>query len=257
MERLKSWFNIYRKRVLIIFSICICIVGVLSFTMINNTFEAKEIDHEDSFTLIDSVTDNIDSNLNKIDEDKIMEKKINVDVKGAVKTPGVYQLDEGSRVIDAIEIAGGLTKSAYTRNLNLSKKLKDENVILINTKAEIDELLKKDDKILIKEVIKEIPCEKISDACIQEEIITNATEQEMDNNEGTLTNNEESNKFVNINTADINDLMTLNGIGESKAKSIIEYRETNGLFKSIEDIKNISGIGEKMYEKIKDYITTE
>ena len=60
---------------------------------------------------------------------------------------------------------------------------------------------------------------------------------------------------ININTADINKLTELDGIGESKAKTIIEYRTTNGLFKNIEDIKNISGIGESLYNKIKDKIT--
>jgi len=61
---------------------------------------------------------------------------------------------------------------------------------------------------------------------------------------------------VNINTATIEELQTINGIGESKAKSIIEYRKTNGKFKSIEDIKNVEGIGDKLYETIKIYITT-
>ena len=71
----------------------------------------------------------------------------------------------------------------------------------------------------------------------------------------TDTKNDKTNGVVNINTASIDELMTLSGIGESKAKSIIEYRSTNGKFNTIEDIKNISGIGDALFNKIKDNIT--
>ena len=253
MQEFKSWFNIYKKKILILFSLLICLIGVLLFFVINNTYNAEEIE-EVSTTFLESNNDIDSSAESKIEE--TLTKMISVDVKGAVTSPGVYQIEEGSRVIDAIKKAGGLTKNAYTRNLNLSKILKDENVILINTKAEIDELLKKEEKIVIQEVIKEIPCESISNACINEDVIANISESER-NPENSQTKEQESNKFVNINTANLNELMTLNGIGEAKAKSIIEYRESNGYFKSIEDIKNISGIGDKMYEKIKDYISIE
>lgn len=152
-----------------------------------------------------------------------------VDVKGSVKKPGVYEFKENDRVIDAIKLAGGLTKNADTSNINLSKKLKSEMVIVINTKSE----LKNNNNLT---------CDAV---CTREVIeVNNCIE----------TENKTNNK-ININTADINKLTELDGIGESKAKTIIEYRTTNGLFKNIEDIKNISGIGESLYNKIKDKIT--
>ena len=97
---------------------------------------------------------------------------------------------------------------------------------------------------VIKVVEKECICPNIeNDGCLNNEITDN------------ITNKEES-SLVNINTASIEELQTLSGIGESKAKKIIEYREKNGKFKNIEDIKNVEGIGESLYETIKIHITT-
>lgn len=154
----------------------------------------------------------------QIEEEPI--KYIYIDIKGAIKKPGVYKLEENSRIIDAINISGGLLKTANTTYTNLSKKLNDSEVIKIYTNEEV--------KKLEKETPQELP-----------KVETPSTENEL----------------ININTASIEQLQTLNGIGESKAKSIIEYRTTNGNFKSIEDIKNVSGISESLYEKIKDSIT--
>lgn len=148
-------------------------------------------------------------------------KYIYVDIKGAIKKPGVYKLEENSRIIDAINISGGLLKTANTTYTNLSKILNDSEVIKIYTNEEV--------KKLEKETPQELP--KVEETPTIE------------------------NKLININTASLEQLQTLNGIGESKAKSIVEYRTTNGNFKSIEEIKNVSGISESLYEKIKDSIT--
>lgn len=175
--------------------------------------------------------DNVDITYIETTTKLVEETKANnyVDVKGSVKKPGVYEFKENDRVIDAIKLAGGLTKNADTSNINLSKKLKSEMVIVINTKSE----LKNNNNLT---------CDAV---CTREVIeVNNCIE----------TENKTNNK-ININTADINKLTELDGIGESKAKTIIEYRTTNGLFKNIEDIKNISGIGESLYNKIKDKIT--
>lgn len=158
------------------------------------------------------------------------EENITVDVKGEVVNPGVYQLPAGSRVIDAIEISGGVTKKADTSMLNLSKVLSDENVIIVANKYSTE---------TIKYIEKECNC----DVCV--------------NNDNVISNNNESstNKKISINKASKETLMSLNGIGESKALDIINYRNENGLFKSIEDLKQVSGIGDKLFEKIKDQIT--
>lgn len=148
-------------------------------------------------------------------------KYIYIDIKGAIKKPGVYKLEENSRIIDAINISGGLLKNANTVHTNLSKILTDAEVIKIYTNEEI--------KKIEKETPNEIPA-------LEEEIKQETT-------------------LININNASIEQLQTLNGIGESKAKSIIDYRTQNGPFKTIEDVKNVSGISETIYDKIKAFIT--
>lgn len=168
--------------------------------------------------------------------------KYNIDIKGAVNKPGVYQLDSDLTVNDAINIAGGLTKDADTSVINLAKKITDEMVIIIYTKEEV-----KNSNIVdtvIKVVEKECICPNIqNDGCLNTEITDNIS-------------NKEDGGLVNINTATEEELQKINGIGESKAKNIIKYRNENGKFKSIEDIKNVEGIGESLYETIKAYITT-
>ncbi len=160
-------------------------------------------------------------------------KEIIVDVKGSVKKPGVYKIKENSRVTDAIDAAGGLSKNANTRFINLSKLLSDGDVVVIYSNEEIEDA-KKEDKIVV-----ETPCiceEVKNDACYKEET--------------TNTNGK-----ININTATINELMTLTGIGESKAKHIIEYRTQNGNFKDIKDIMKVKGISETLFSKFKENIT--
>ena len=145
-------------------------------------------------------------------------------------------------VNDVINIAGGLTNDADTSVINLAKKITDEMVIIIYTKEEV----KKSNIVdtVIKVVEKECVCPNIeNDGCLNNEI------------NDTITNKDDVN-LVNINTASIDELKTINGIGDSKAKNIIEYRKKNGNFKSIEDIKNVEGIGDTLYETIKIFITT-
>lgn len=163
-----------------------------------------------------------------------------VDIKGAVKKPGVYKINSDKKIIDVITIAGGLMENANTDNINLSKKVTDEMVIIIYTNEEV-----KNSNIVdtvIKVVDKECVCPNIqNDGCINTEI------------NDSITN---VNKTININTATLEELMSINGLGEAKAKAIIKYREENGYFKIIDDLLNVSGIGEALFEKIKEYITT-
>lgn len=178
-------------------------------------------------------------------EKEVVEEKIdkyNIDIKGAVKNPGVYQLDSNLTINDAIKIAGGLTKEADTSVINLAKKITDEMVIIVYTKEEV-----KNSNIVdtvVKIVEKDCVCPNIkNDGCLNTEITNNIT-------------NKEDNGLININTATAEKLQTISGIGEAKAKNIVEYRSKNGNFKSIEDIKNVEGIGDALYETIKVYITT-
>lgn len=162
-----------------------------------------------------------------------------VEVKGSVKVPGVYEVKKGSRVSDLIHEAGGLLDNADTSIINLSKELADEMVVVIYNDEEINEMRK--GSTSVKYIERQCVCPILeNDACIEEVISNNS----IDNKTG----------LVSLNTGTIEELMTLPGIGESKAKLIIKYRDDNGGFKKIEDIMNVKGIGESMFEKIKSYI---
>ena len=180
--------------------------------------------------------------INEVDkvEVDLKDDLVYVDIKGAVKKPGVYKINSDKKIIDVITMAGGLMENANTDNINLSKKVTDEMVIIIYTNEEV-----KNSNIVdtvIKVIDKECVCPNIqNDGCINTEI------------NDSITN---VNKTININTATLEELMSINGLGEAKAKAIIKYREENGYFKIIDDLLNVSGIGEVLFEKIKEYITT-
>lgn len=178
-------------------------------------------------------------------EEKQDEKMIAVDVKGAVLNPGVYEFSKGT-VLDAITKAGGLLENADTNYLNLSKKLKDEMVILIYTKEEIADF---ENGNQLQLPIETCVCPEIkNDGCLKDEdVVTNRKEEES-------VTVEEGPHVISILTATKEEWMLLPGIGETKANAIIEYRNTNG-FQSIEDLKNVKGIGDSTFEKIKEYLT--
>lgn len=164
-----------------------------------------------------------------------------VDIKGAINNPNVYKVLKESRIIDVINMAGGLREDADTSIINLSKKITDEMFIVIYTK---DELQKYKEQTISTEEIKKK---------IDEDILS--VDKNNDAEETHEENKKEDTKLVNINTASKEELLTINGIGESKAESIIKYREENGEFKAIEEIENVPGIGEALFEKVKEYIT--
>lgn len=172
-------------------------------------------------------------------EENNLSTKCNVDIKGAIKNPGVYQVSCDLFVNDIIKLAGGLTDKADTSVINLAKKISDEMVIIVYTKEEVEN--SNIVKNVVKVIEKECKCPNIqNDACLNTKI------------EEEITNN---NNIININTATIEELQKISGIGEAKAKAIIKYRESNGSFKNIEDILNVDGIGVKFFEQIKDSIT--
>jgi competence protein ComEA len=143
-----------------------------------------------------------------------------VDVKGQVKMPGVYSSSQEERVIDVVQRAGGLTDNADESKVNLAEHVQDAMVIYIPAKGE--------------------------EGSIPQGLTTNPSD----------TGGTKQGK-INLNKADENELQNLPGIGPSKAAAIMEYRDTNGPFKSVEDLKNISGIGDKTFDKLKDLISVQ
>lgn len=201
--------------------IIILVVFILGIFIFNIDFDSKAVSEIEPTDIKSEKKENKNYN-------------VKIDIKGMVKNPGVYEVDSNSRVNDVIKIAGGLKKDANTNYINLSAKVSDEMVIWIYSNKEIKEL--KLEATSTKYMIQECNCPVVDNT--------------------TCLNNEINNSsLVNINIADISKLSSLEGIGESKAKAIIEYREKNGKFKTKEDIKNVNGIGESAYNKIKDYIT--
>lgn len=151
--------------------------------------------------------------------------KLYVDISGEVERPGVYEVSEGTRLFEVIEQAGGLTDEADIDSLNRAETVADGQKILIAAKGENSSG-------------------------------SQGTQSGSGTNSGSGTASGTTNDGkVNINTAESAELQTIPGIGPSKAARIIEYRQSNGNFSSIEDIQNVSGIGSKTFESIKDYIT--
>ena len=145
------------------------------------------------------------------------ETVIFVDIKGAVKNPGVYQMKAGDRVKDALDAAGGLTDEADSQKVNLAQRVEDQMVIVVPK---------------VGEEVTEMPA--------------GATSKETPK-EGK----------VNINTATVEELKTLKGVGEKKAEAIIEYRKKNGSFKTKEDLMKVRGIGKKLFESFQERIVTQ
>ena len=153
----------------------------------------------------------------KTEESTTLEAVIFVDIKGEVKKPGVYQMKVGDRVKDALDAAGGLTEEADSQKVNLAKRLEDQMVIVVPK---------------VGEEAEEIPA-------------------------GETRNEATKEGKVNINTATVEELKTLKGVGEKKAEAIIEYRKKNGSFQTKEDLMKVRGIGKKLFESFQERIVTQ
>lgn len=217
---------------IVIVVIIVIIAFYIKCTLLTNN--NKESSPEENKILIEEVTET--------KEETVQPTLVYVDIKGAIQNPGVYEIEENKKVIDVVQLAGGLTEQADTSMVNLAKKVSNEMVIIIYTMEEVKKALAQES--IAKIVDNQCICPKINnDACL---------EQNTETSETTVDNEDQK---ININTATIDELLTLSGIGESKAKAIIEYREANGNFQKIEDIMEVPGIGEALYEKIKANIT--
>lgn len=229
-----TWKYRYRKQILVVSLFILLIASSISLYVVKFDKQKEKDSKKDREIVLTEKKEVKEKNKAKTTNTKIM-----VDIKGEVVNPGIYTLDDNQRVIDVINMAGGITKNADTSVLNLSKKLKDEMVIIVYSYYEVKNFS------YVKEVEKKVQtgCSKgindvENDACIEDD-----------------SSSEEESSIISINTATKEELMTLTGIGEKKADDIIKYREENGEFTSIEDIKNVKGIGDSLFEKIKDYIT--
>lgn len=151
-------------------------------------------------------------------EEPLEQDQITVDVKGAVRSPGIYDLPVGSRVHDAVQKAGGLTEEADSKSLNLAQKVSDEALVYVPSKGE------------------------------------EATSQQAASGTSPSTSKE---KKVNLNKASLEELKQVKGLGGKRAQDIIDHREANGKFKSVDELKKVSGIGAKTIEKLKDYVTVD
>ena len=153
----------------------------------------------------------------KTEESTTLEAVIFVDIKGEVKKPGVYQMKVGDRVKDALDAAGGLTDEADSQKVNLAKRLEDQMAIVVPK---------------VGEEAEEIPAGETRKEATKE-------------------------GKVNINTATVEELKTLKGVGEKKAEAIIEYRKKNGSFQTKEDLMKVRGIGKKLFESFQERIVTQ
>lgn len=178
--------------------------------------------------------------VNNTQENKQTNETIVVHVSGAVNIEGIVELDSGSRIANAIEKAGGIKENADMTDINLAYPLEDGMKIYIPTKEETE-------------------ANKNNENTSDESYVTSSSggvnSKEATNSIPNSSTTDTTSKKVNINTATQEELDTLPGIGPSIAAKIIDYREQNGKFNSIEEIKEVSGIGEAKYEKIKDSIT--
>lgn len=205
---------------------------------------------EDSCVTADTISSNLLVEVETEEEIETEEENyIYIDVKGAVENPGVYKIEESSIVNDAITMAGGFSKTAITSNINLSKILTSEMVIYVYDESDYTVLNSCEVEILTDEAVEDSSI-KSDEIYIDDDVENNNSI--IDSSESSIV---DSGGIVNINTAGVDEFMTLSGIGESKAEAIIAYREENGLFLTVDELINVSGIGESTVDAIKEFIT--
>lgn len=210
---------------LAIITIIIFIVSIFLYKQkSSNAFKEEymtEIFEEESNDNME-YTETLEEDTSIINEDSIDRNKIIVEIKGEVAKPDVYQLEEGSIIKDLIDMAGGVTEEADLSRINRAEELLNHELIIIGN---------------------------INDET-ESSVVQNSSTSSSNGN-----NSDKGSTLININTADLEQLKKITGIGDIKAQSIIDYREANGGFKSLEELKNVDGIGDKTFEKIKDQIT--
>lgn len=223
--------NLKQKKIIAIILIILVIIAYYYLYLKNSTEEISNQDLEVNNTQESNQTN---------ETEKETEEIIVVHISGAVNIEGIVELEAGSRIANAIEKAGGVKENADMTDINLAYPLEDGMKIHIPTKEETE-------------------ANKNNENMIDESYVTSSSggvsSKEDTNSTQGSSKSTTINEKVNINTATQEELDTLPGIGPSIASKIIDYREQNGKFNSIEEIKEVSGIGDAKYEKIKDSIT--
>lgn len=217
MEKILDKLKEYWKIMLLV--VCALIAGGIFYIFTNSPKSAENLSVEN---LSSSSTKSSLSKFNSSSEKN--KNEIMVDLKGAVAKPNVYQISSDERLVDLIRQAGGFTDQADQKSINLSAKLKDEEVIYVPKVGE------------------------------------SSSSESTDSPTGSSVSNQVSTTSgpkVNINKADLTELQKLTGIGQKKAQDIIDFRMKNGDFKSIEDLGKVSGFGDKTLEKLKDEISID
>lgn len=225
--------------ILVVGAVCIAIYFLNIMTTKADSLDSYNYNskNEENSKIVSLDNERKESNIKEEKTQKEDLDKIKVDIKGSVKNAGVYELESNKRVVDAIEKAGGATKNADLSVTNLSKKLKDEMVIIVYSKDEVKDLV----NVKNQEMIKNEDC--ITKAPTNNSCIEEVKEEDL------------VSQKISINSASYEELLKLNGIGQSRAEAIIEYRTKNNGFKQIEELMNIDGIGQALFDKIKDDIT--
>ena len=223
--------NLKQKKIIAIILIILVIIAYYYLYLKNSTEEISNQDLEVNNTQESNQTN---------ETEKETEETIVVHISGAVNIEGIVELEAGSRIANAIEKAGGVKENADMTDINLAYPLEDGMKIHIPIKEETE-------------------ANKNNENMIDESYVTSSSggvssKEDINSTQGNSSTSTSSKK-VNINTATQEELDTLPGIGPSIASKIIDYREQNGKFNSIEEIKEVSGIGDAKYEKIKDSIT--
>lgn len=193
---------------------------------------------EDIINKNDDVDNSSSSNSNEANkltnrsEKDVGVKEITVYISGQVAKEGVVTLSSDKRLADAVEKLGGLTKNADTNNINLAMKLEDEKHYIIPKEGEV-----------------------IQNNSDSSQVTSNKDNNNQANNSSNnATQTDSQGNKININTADLKQLDDIPGVGEATANKILSYRDENGEFKNIEEIKNVNGIGDKKFENMKDLI---
>lgn len=217
-KKLQVWFEENKKRIIAITG---GIVGV--FIIIMMTWKTtKQNSLITETTMMSETVITTDSEQDTLKSDS--QEKWFVDIKGAIKFPGIYPVETDMRIFDVIELAGGLSEEADRNQVNLAEHVRDQMVIYIP---------------------------KVGENLVEVMLPTKTSTSHHDSGHAQAENE----TLVNINTATAQELQTLSGIGEKKAEAIITYRETNGSFQTIDDLKKVKGIGEKTFDSLKESIT--
>lgn len=226
-------FFIQYKKYITVSMIVIALIGAYFFMKPETKLESLENPPTNSLPQVEAA---INPSMKETEQPKVAQQitstAIIVDVKGAVKKPGIYSLDDNARVKDAIDEAGGYTANADSKLVNHAAKLQDEMVIYVVKKGE-----------KMPKVFLQSPPIAQSNSTAQDQTTSNAAPNQQ--------------PLVNLNTADETELQTLSGIGPAKAASIIAYRTDVGPYEAIEDLKKVSGFGEKTFERLQPSITVK